>query len=553
MKKPELFLLLLCTLSLCLYAQESDMVFDEPEVQVVAEVNEISEDSSEVSSEVPGLESVADASEDSEKAETATETASDGEKAFVYAEDISTMLVDIPAAKKPKPQDSEKIKEANKKDEDNSEFEENCMTLTYGTPSEISKVVDQIVETDDPRYTEQLYDLFQATSSNDVRENILGYFAKLEDPCLEDYAVMIIDDPFDTQLSLVQKCMNYASEVHCKAAAPALVKLLDSEDEKYFTPALTALGKTGGTREALYLAEYLKRDDLETNQRQALMRTLGQLNAVETFDQILEIAQDEDENSFVRMYAAEACGKMKKDEAVPVLINLYENSDPNMREYCIKGLQNFPESKKAKAAILQAVRDEHVKVRLQAVKAVKEMKMKDSVDFLIFRAKNDSENAVKKECYPVIAEMNTKKGNEFLVNQITDKKTPDSVKLMASEALLKFDNNVGIEEIAELAKSVVNDDKRKSLRYNLGKLFPKYMKPAFAEVSVLYVQSKDSQTAALGLDMYKASRYETTKAAVKELAEDKSRNSSNRKRARKLLGMDEEEDKPADRSSENAK
>ena len=199
------------------------------------------------------------------------------------------------------------------------------------------------------------------------------------------------------------------------------------------------------------------------------------------------------------------------------------------------------------------MRDEHVKVRLQAVKAVKEMKMKDSVDFLIFRAKNDSENAVKKECYPVIAEMNTKKGNEFLVNQITDKKTPDSVKLMASEALLKFDNNVGIEEIAELAKSVVNDDKRKSLRYNLGKLFPKYMKPAFAEVSVLYVQSKDSQTAALGLDMYKASRYETTKAAVKELAEDKSRNSSNRKRARKLLGMDEEEDKPADRSSENAK
>ena len=72
MKKPELFLLLLCTPSLCLYAQESDMVFDEPEVQVVAEVNEISEDSSEVSSDAPGLESVADASEDSSAQTSAT-------------------------------------------------------------------------------------------------------------------------------------------------------------------------------------------------------------------------------------------------------------------------------------------------------------------------------------------------------------------------------------------------------------------------------------------------------------------------------------------------
>ena len=56
----------------------------------------------------------------------------------------------------------------------------------------------------------------------------------------------------------------------------------------------------------------------------------------------------------------------------------------------------------------------------------------------------------------------------------------------------------------------------------------------------MYIQSKDAQTAALGIDMYKAGRYETAVSALKQLAEDKTRNSTNRKRARKLLGMEEE-------------
>lgn len=467
----------------------------------------------------------------------------------VYGDDISSIQVEIPAEIRPRKPDSEKLSESQKKDEDGSEFETNSMTLSYGTPSEINSVVDKIVEADDPRYSDALYDLFYSTASNDVRKKILGYFARQKDPCLSSYAVEIIADPYDSPLALVQECMGYVSEVNCKEAAPALIKLIDADEEKYFSSALSALGKTGGAKESLYLAKFLERDDLETAQRQALMRTLGQMNAVETFDAIMKIAQDEDENSFVRMYAAEAIGNMKKDEAIPVLIKLFESSDPNMREYCIKGLQNFPNSKKAKSAIVQAIRDDHVKVRIQAVKAVKEMQMKDAMEYLIYRAKNDSENSVKKETYPVIAEFDTQKGNEFLLKQITDKKVPDSAKLMAAEALLKTGNNSGTKEIAELAKEIVDDPARKSLKYALGKTMAKYMKPAFADAVVLYIQSKDSQLVAIGLDMYKAGRYETVKSAVKTLAEDK-KNSANRKRARKLLGMEDEEFEEKDSSAD---
>lgn len=521
---------------------DSSVISDEPEVEeaieeTVEDLTETVEDHTEtVEASGEALTSVFTEGEGDSDAKVVS---ADEE----YGDDINSLLIDIPAAKRPKKADSEKVEAARKKDADNSEYEEYTTTLTYGTPTEINGIVDKIVEAEDPRYSDALYDLFQTTVSNNVREKILGYFANLEDPCLEDFAVEILDDPFDTPNSLVQQCMTYVSDVHSKAAAPALIKLLDSEEEKYFNGSLSAIGKTGGVKEARYLAKYLKRDDLETPQRQALMRTLGHICAVETFDEVVEIAQDEDENSFVRMYAAEAIGNMKKDEAIPVLVDMYQKGDPNMREYCIKGLQNFPKSEKARNTIVQGIRDEHVKVRLQSIKSAKEMQLNEAVDFLIYRAKNDNENAVKKECYPVIAAMDTKKGNEFLVAQLKEKKTPDSTRLMAAEAILKSDLKMGIDDIAELAKSVVNDDKRKPLRYGLGKAMSKYTKPAFAEVSAMYIQSKDAQTAALGLDMYKAGRYETAVASVKELAEDKTRNSTNRKRARKLLGMEEDDEK----------
>ncbi len=552
-------------------------ITEEPEVSVSDEISEdedlsaqnssvssgVSEDSADFSEKTTTAENSESflpdetaASENSLASENAKNPESTENQPEIdeYGDDIASIQVEIPAEMRPKKADPEKLKEVQQKDEDGSEFETNSMTLSFGTPSEINSVVDKIVEEDDPRYSDALYDLFQSTASNDVRKKILGYFARQKDPCLSSYAVEIIDDPYDTPLSLVQECMTYVSEVKCKAAAPALVKLIDADEEKYFTAALSALGKTGGPKESLYLSKFLERDDLETARRQALMRTLGQMNAVETFDSVMKIAQDEDENSFVRMYAAEALGNMKKDEAIPVLIKLFETDDPNMREYCIKGLQNFPDSKKAKTTIVQAIRDDHVKVRIQAVKAVKEMQMKDAMDFLIYRAKNDSENSVKKECYPVIAEFDTQKGNDFLVKQITDKKVPDSAKLMAAEALLKSGNNAGTNEIAELAKKIADDPARKSLKYSLGKVMSKYMKPAFAEVAVIFVQSKDAQLAALGLDMYKAGRYETVKSAVKTLAEDK-KNSANRKRARKLLGMEDEdfEKKDTDSKTEEIK
>ena len=141
--------------------------------------------------------------------------------------------------------------------------------------------------------------MFFTTKDLQVKSKILAYFTKLKDPCLGDYACTVINDPYDEKDDTVSACFKYVSEAKITDAVPGLIDLVDKEEESYFTGALTAVGELGGKDEALFLADYLDRNDLSVAQRQALMKVLGRMKVLETWDKLTEIARDEDENSFL--------------------------------------------------------------------------------------------------------------------------------------------------------------------------------------------------------------------------------------------------------------
>ena len=446
---------------------------------------------------------------------------------------------EVPPAKRPLPIDQEKAAAAAEKDETPQDEENNRNTIRYGLPSEISTLLDTLLKNDDPRFTEEIYDLFQSTKSSSIKEKVLKYFTKAEDPCLEDYAVDLLNDPYDEKNDVVKATFQYISAVKTKAAIPAVITLIESENENYFTDAITTLGDIGGPEEAMFLVEYLERDDLSDAQRQTLMRNCGKMHAVETWDKLVDILNDEDENTFVRMYAAESLGLMELEKSVPVLVEQFDATDPNLRQYVIKGLSHFPQVVEARATIIQAIRDEHWRVRQEAIRSAKEMDIKDAVPFLVYRAKNDSEKLIKEESYSALAKLNTDEGNEFMIAQLQDKKVADATKKKIVEVLLAEDH-VGEKEIIELAKSVVTDDKRKDLRYAIAKEMVKNYKSSYDEVAALYLQSKDATTISLGLDMYKQKKSSSLEAYVNTIANEK-KSSSNKTRAQKLLGIEEEE------------
>lgn len=420
-----------------------------------------------------------------------------------------------PADTRPKKHDSSKNYVDRSKD-----YEKKCNDiLKYGLEGQIAELIDELTKNQDNRFVDGIYDLFQETKSVAVKEKILDYFTKLKDSCLASYAVEIINDPYDEKNSIVEKCFKYVSEADIKDANPGLVDLVDKEEDAYFTGALSALGETGGKEEALFLADYLDRDDLNVSQRQALMRVLGRIKAVETWQKISEIAKDENENTFVRMYAAEAIGAMEKPESEDILVELFESNDPNLRTYVIKGISYFND-KKSSDLIIQALRDSQYKVRLEAVSAVGKNRIDKAVPFLIFRCKDkDEQKQVKEKCYSVIADLNTSDGNDYLISVLKDKKIGDATKAKVSAALLEY-NHAGTNEVIELARSALKSDIQKNLRYALGKEFAKYDRSEFADICAEYIASDDVATQGTGLDIWAKGRYSSVKAAVEEIAKD---------------------------------
>ena len=458
---------------------------------------------------------------------------------LIFSFDLFAQTYSIPEPKRPKEVDVEKAKAAAEKDE-NAESEGKFRdTIKYGLPSEINELLDDLLKNEDPRFTNEIYDLFQVSKNPQIKEKVLRYFTKLEDPCLEDYAVEILIDPYDTKNEIVKAVFQYVSKVKTVEAIEPVVELIKSENEDYFNDAISTIGEIGSEKEAVFLVEFLDRDDLSDAQRQTLMRTCGKMHAIETWDKIVEILENEDENSFVRSYAAEAIGLMKKEESVPILVEHFASTDPNLRQYVIKGLINFPDIVEAKATLLQGIRDEHWKVRQESIRAVKELKLQEAVPYLTYRVEKESEKVIQNESYSAIAALNSSEGNEFLINQITNKKVSDAKKQKVVEVLLK-EGFAGEKEILELAKEVVEDDRRKSLRYAIGKELAKNPKDSYQEICLMYLNSKDSTTQNLGLDMYKNKKFAAAESKMQEIAKDKKANSTVKSRIKKMLNIEDE-------------
>ena len=530
-------LLLFSFLSFCLcsvFAQETTSVED---------VSEAKETASEIV--VDAISSAGEGVSKTIEDEENTQVEDEGEEKAEKKKRGGTATV--PAAKKPIQPTKEEIEEAAKKEDHKSDnyVKKVQDTFAYGLESEISDQIDTLVKNEDKRFVNDIYNMFQLTENNAIREKVLAYFTTIKDPCIEDYAVTIVNDPYDTKKSIVDAVFKYISAVKCKAATPAVVKLLEDEAEDYFNGCINALGEIGGEEEAQFLADYLDKDDLTTGQRQELMKVLGKLKASSTWSKLRDIVEDENENSYVRMYAAEALGAMEESASIDVLAEQYSStSDANLRVYLVKGLSYFKDAE-AQKIILQAIRDSFYKVRLEAIETAKKQDMKNAVPYLVYRAKTDSETVVKNACYPAIAALNTAEGNEFLVSLVTDKKPNDTVKSKAAAALLK-EGHAGDKEVVDLAIEVCKTDAHKQLRYALGKEMAKYERKEFARACTVFLESKDVSTQGTGLDMWAKGKYGECKAAVEKIADStdsRKKPTVTAKKAMRLLGREIPEDK----------
>jgi len=254
-----------------------------------------------------------------------------------------------------------------------TEDEKRREILQFGLEPEITELIGTLQKEENKTFNDDILNVFNSTKNPVLRESVLSFFAAQKDPALKDFALSTLTDPWDFKTSTVIAVLSYAESISLKEATPSIRKILDGESNEYRAKALSTLGKLGSAEDARYLVESLDGDIPGDDKqkliiRQNIMAALGELRAVETWDRLVEIAKDTDENAVIRATAATAIGKMGKPEAIPVLSALFEDTDPVLRTAAIEGLSNYSEPG-AVSVVLQGFKDSYYKVRLAALAA----------------------------------------------------------------------------------------------------------------------------------------------------------------------------------------
>jgi len=421
------------------------------------------------------------------------------------------------------------------------EIEKARQALQYGLESEILEVVNKVDKKDFETLQGDFNRLFTETKSPAVREGLFGLYQKYEDAQLTEAAVAVLEDYEAQQRTLIKAALSYLAAVKPEltpALNEALQNILTQNTAEYGAETVSVLGEIGSDETASFLAGYfdsLTIDDAkqELILKQTIMAALEKLHSEDTRDFLLERAQDENENVYVRSSAIAGLAQMGNPDIVPLLAAFFEQPEPQLREAAIRGAASF-DTDETRQVILQGFKDSYYKVRLEALKTVQETAMREAAPYVLYRAKYDPTDVVRFAAVETLAVLNTAEGNIWLAETFRDSKKGEKLRVTILSAVLKHNSTALAADLDTVVLATVRENKQKKLRYEFGKEIAKIENTATAEICKAFLQSDDVLTKSIGLDMFKTNTPADARVLVEAIAQDEKQGALQR-RARRLL------------------
>ena len=421
------------------------------------------------------------------------------------------------------------------------EIEKARQALQYGLESEILEVVNKVDKQDFETLQGDFNRLFTETKSPAVREGLFGLYQKYEDAQLTESAVAILEDYEAQQRTLVKAALSYLAAVKPEltpALNEALQNMLTQDTAEYGAETVSVLGEIGGGEEAAFLASYfdsLTIDDAkqELILKQTIMAALEKLHSENTRDFLLERAEDENENIYVRSSAIAGLAQMGNPDVIPLLVKFFEQPEPLLREAAIRGAAAF-DTAETRNLTLQGFKDSYYKVRLEALKTAQKTKMQEAAPYILYRAKYDPTDAVRFAAVEALAVLNTDEGNAWLSETFRDSKKSEKLRVTILSTALKHNPAALAADLDTVVLATVTDSKQKKLRYEFGKEIAKVENTVTGEICKAFLQSDDVLTKSIGLDMFKTNAPADARALVETIAQDDKQGALQR-RAQRLL------------------
>ncbi len=347
----------------------------------------------------------------------------------------SSELKTGPAVKGTSAEEKKKVEDERKKREDlkkkkEQEKEEKTVkwiekTLEFGIQQDRMEAMNAIVKLKNPenrlKFGNTLRDILKEEIDIDVRMkaiNIVGQL-KLKD-ALPELVESLKDESEDIKLSAVYSI----KRIDDKSVAEKLIEQLKAQDMKKQSNYSEALIDTLGAFKAAQLKDFavaeIKKDTTNDSLRQFLVLFLGRVEARDTKDFLLGLAKDEGEDVTMRAYAINSLGRMQIKESGPEIDKIIKEVESypfkkrqtyyRLYIYSVAALARMGDER-VFPRLVHATRSNNEQVRLQAVRLIKEIKGKRTIDILEYKKKHDPSPRVQRAATEALAELGVE-GND---------------------------------------------------------------------------------------------------------------------------------------------
>jgi HEAT repeat protein len=397
--------------------------------------------------------------------------------------------------------------------------------LLYGIDEEIIEILKSIRAFKETSLNQELLTVLQESFNPDVKISILQYFLELKFTEAEDYTLLLLDGYDDERKELVFACIVYLKAIGSKESLDILLKIVDYEDKVISSAAILALGnifKEDSRTEdiSLKLLERLKDDAYENVLKPDILLALGELGEPIAVDDLIDIIKDKSQEKIWRMYAADALGKIGDEKAIPYLMDMFAESDALIRMYAATALAQFniPE---AVDILIQGLKDSNWNVRVASAKGLAQLKDEKALDILIYKAKNDPVSNVRIEAIKALGEIGLKEGLDTLRELYSDDLQLMEVREICIKVLVEKDlgDTIGTIEaltIKELEKSY----NKQAILEITGKYIVNVESAELKTIFTLFLTSSNDNVRIYGIRGIVYNQFIDLKDEVEAIAED---------------------------------
>jgi HEAT repeat protein len=308
--------------------------------------------------------------------------------------------------------------------------------ILFGIDSQVLEIVQKLKTSGDSSFTPELAALLQGSRVHGVRKAILDLFSEQKVKEGEPAAREILAGWQDAKSDLLAQAILYLDGLGATDLAEPCVQMIANTDSAVSSAAIRAVGKSKDPKFVKTFLDKLDDADFPDARKPEIILALGDLGSTEAVERLLKLVGSKDTQKIWRMYAADSLGRLGDPKALPVLKGLFDEDDALLKAYAATALAHF-DLADVLDILVQCLREENWKVRVQAAKALAQPGAGKALQILSYKAEYDPTQQVKTEAIRAVAEIEGLDAETFLSNLLRNGKAPLESREYALRGLWK--------------------------------------------------------------------------------------------------------------------